>query len=334
MAARTATGRWSRPCPSTTWNAHRPTACRWTMPACCSCWPWTSNSTRRAWRSGWTAAAGSARHGRRRRRGLLPAVEVRAEGLALLAHDAEAVPGGRFHHPPAFDEGDLARTEALEAVGLGIDVVGLDVQVHARLVRDLLQQDHRLVVGGGQHRVAAVAVLVGRGDRLAQGGAPEGGGRAEVIDLAIQDQGHESAVVGHGGTPAGWKPDDTPAARPRHSRLPGSPPGPAARRRGTISWAGPCRPAARAGSARPRRRWRRGGRRSARSAGGGAPRSRPSPRPRHATAGRHRRWPRTAAPPPGWRSGRRTCRSWTARSCSRTARWRRCCAPRPARAGG
>ena len=28
------------------------------VPPCCSCWKWTSNSTPRAWRSGWTAVAG------------------------------------------------------------------------------------------------------------------------------------------------------------------------------------------------------------------------------------------------------------------------------------
>src|SRR5690606_28474146 len=118
MAARTATARWSRRCRGTTSSAPRPMACRWTMPACWSCWAWTSNSTPRAWRSGWIAAAGSERHGRRH--GLLPAVEVRAEGLALLAHHAEAVPGRGFHHPPALDEGDLARAQALQPVGLGI----------------------------------------------------------------------------------------------------------------------------------------------------------------------------------------------------------------------
>src|SRR5690606_2730800 len=120
----------------------------------------------RAWRSGWTAAAAAAE---RRWSRLVPTVEVAAEALALRAHHAEAVPGRGFHHPPALDEGDLARAQALQPVGFGVDVVALDVQVHARFVLDLLQQDDRLVLVlvRGEHAVAAIAILVRSGDRLA-----------------------------------------------------------------------------------------------------------------------------------------------------------------------
>jgi len=45
-------------------------------------------------------------------------------------HDAEAMAGGCFHHPPAFDEADPARAEFFQSICLGIDVVALDVQVH------------------------------------------------------------------------------------------------------------------------------------------------------------------------------------------------------------
>src|SRR5690606_8244142 len=84
-----------------------------------------------------------------------------------------------------------------EALGLGVDIVGFDVQVDARGVVDLLQQQDRLVAFGGQTRVLAVAVLVDGLHALAQRLAPELDVRGEVVDLAVQDETRQSAVVGH-----------------------------------------------------------------------------------------------------------------------------------------
>src|SRR5690606_23026227 len=100
---------------------------------------------------------------------LFPAVQMRAERLALLAHHAEAVAAGRFHHPPGVNFLDLPRAERDQALRLGLDVVGLDVQMDARGMRDLLQQQDRFVGGGMQARVLAVVVLVERVDALAEG---------------------------------------------------------------------------------------------------------------------------------------------------------------------
>src|SRR5690606_19682434 len=93
----------------------------------------------------------------------VPGVEVRAEGFALLAHHAEAVPAGCFHHPPALAELDLPCAQLLQAGDLALDVVGFDVEMDATVVSDLLQQQDRLVGIGIQHRVAAIAVIVRRG---------------------------------------------------------------------------------------------------------------------------------------------------------------------------
>src|SRR5690606_21905735 len=153
-----------------------------------ACWPWTSSSTRRGWRSGWIGseagpegeptqsrgeASGGSGHGRDfpgaaqypppyrghgRSHSLVPAVEVRPERLALLADHAETVAAGRFHHPPGVDLLDLFRAQRHEALDFGVDIVGFDVQVDARGVVDLLQQQDRLVAFGGQTRVLAVAV--------------------------------------------------------------------------------------------------------------------------------------------------------------------------------
>src|SRR5690606_34995471 len=80
------------------------------------------------------------------------------------------------------------------------------VQVDARRVRDLLQQQDRLVVLRMQARVLAVAVLLERVHALAQGPAPELDVRREVVGLAVEDEGAEAAAVAHGGSlvPIWW----------------------------------------------------------------------------------------------------------------------------------
>lgn len=95
--------------------------------ACTRRWAAGGNHrSNRAWRRC------SNRRGRRQCfRPLLLSGPLIGRHLALAhAHDAEAMAGRCFHHPPAFDEAYPARAELLQAVGLGIDVVALDVQVH------------------------------------------------------------------------------------------------------------------------------------------------------------------------------------------------------------
>src|SRR5690606_4104095 len=251
----------------------------------------------------------------RQRFRLVPGVDVRAEGLALLADHAEAVAAGGFHHPPALAELDLLRTELFQARDLGFDVVGLDVEVDAAVVADLLQQQDRLVVAGIQHGVTAVAVLVRTGDRLAERLAPELDVGGEVRDLAVEDEGGQAAVVGHAaflrwmGARAYGRTSRV-RAHGRYGQTAGIAPRPgcfmrtmrkrwpvgasllhrrlrnsifratrASGFRGKRRFTAPARdrPASPSGSARPRRRCRRGGRRSATAGSPCATRSRRSP---------------------------------------------------------
>src|SRR5688500_4374926 len=128
---------------------------------------------------------------------VLPGVQMRTERSALLAHHAEAMAAGRFHHPPALDELDLLRAQPDQPFGLGIDIIAFDVEVDAAFVADLLQQQDRLVAFGVQFGVFAVAIDVQRRDRLAECLAPEPRGRLEVIDLAVENEGGQAAVVAH-----------------------------------------------------------------------------------------------------------------------------------------
>src|SRR5690554_2200817 len=130
----------------------------------------------------------------------VPAVEVRPERLALLAHHAEAVAAGRFHDHPGAHGLDLARAERDQPFDLGIDVVGLDVEVDARRMRDLLQQQDGFVVFGVQARVLAVAILVEGVDALAERLAPEFDVRRQIVGVAIEYEGAQAAVVGHDGS--------------------------------------------------------------------------------------------------------------------------------------
>src|SRR3546814_18647470 len=69
---------------------------------------------------------------------------------ALRAHHAEALAARRLHDPPALHLGDALGAERLQALHLRLDVVGLDVEMHAALVLDLLPQHLRLVRRAGR----------------------------------------------------------------------------------------------------------------------------------------------------------------------------------------
>src|SRR5213082_1490803 len=73
---------------------------------------------------------------------VVPGVRRVAERAALGSHDAESLPGGRLHHPPALEKLDALRAQRLEPLDLGFLVVGLDVDMHAALVaHGLHEQD-------------------------------------------------------------------------------------------------------------------------------------------------------------------------------------------------
>ena len=93
-------------------------------------------------------------------------------GPRCWVHDAEALPGWSFHHPPALDEPHPPRPQPFQAPRLRLQVVGLDVQVDATLVRDLLDEEQRLFRRGLQR---AVTGLVGAEHLAAERPAPEAG---------------------------------------------------------------------------------------------------------------------------------------------------------------
>src|SRR5256885_1987861 len=76
---------------------------------------------------------------------LRPLVCATVERPALRVHHAKALPGRRFHHPPALHVRDPPRAELLQALHFRFQVVGLDVEVDAAGVVDLLHEQHGLV---------------------------------------------------------------------------------------------------------------------------------------------------------------------------------------------
>src|SRR3954454_12717448 len=88
---------------------------------------------------------------------------VAGERAPLRAHDAEALAGGRLHHPPALDEGDALCAQRLQPPRLRLLIVGLDVEVDASLVRNLLDEHERLAGAAGELAVVGLVLrrLVG-----------------------------------------------------------------------------------------------------------------------------------------------------------------------------
>src|SRR6266851_9925170 len=123
-----------------------------------------------------------------------PLVAVGANRPALRIDHAEAVAGGRFHHPPPLHERDALRAQRLEPAHLGVQVVALDVQMDPARVRDLLQEHHRLLGAGAQ---LAIGAALGRDlrDGAAQRPAPEVRRAVDVGGPAIDDEGRQLALV-------------------------------------------------------------------------------------------------------------------------------------------
>src|SRR5215813_7900913 len=91
----------------------------------------------------------------------VPDVGLRRKICALRGHYAKALAGGRLHHLPALDGGDAPRAEPRETQHLCLDVVGLDVEVHAAGVGDLLDLEVHLIRRRVESAVDGVQRLVG-----------------------------------------------------------------------------------------------------------------------------------------------------------------------------
>jgi len=64
---------------------------------------------------------------------LRPIIRIGVQRPTLRLQHAKPLPGRRFHHPPPLDVGDLLGAQRLQPRHLGLDVVGLDVEVHPAL---------------------------------------------------------------------------------------------------------------------------------------------------------------------------------------------------------
>src|SRR3954452_12699306 len=157
-------------------------------------------------RPGWAAPGGKARWRRRcitvcrllrPRRALFEQLrEVDLEDAELVipgvAKDPEVVPAFLLVVPTCGSKG-------FEAADLGLDVVGLQIEVHPLLVRlrvgGALEQEPDRPFGQTEFPIDGVAVRVERFLDGVERGAPEGGALVEVGD--VDDEVRKSAAVSH-----------------------------------------------------------------------------------------------------------------------------------------
>src|SRR5437762_41073 len=123
----------------------------------------------------------------------LPPIGVAGKVGALRAANAEALPGRRRHHHPRPVALDLACTELPEARDLGLDVVGLDIEVDTAFMRHGLDLADDLIGVHLQRHVHRVARVFDR--RTTERLTPEPRCAAELRRLAIDDHGAEATVV-------------------------------------------------------------------------------------------------------------------------------------------
>src|SRR5579872_6504843 len=125
----------------------------------------------------------------------LPPIRLLGELRTLCPHDAEALPGGRFHHPPALDLGDPLGAQLLQPRDLGIDIVGLDVEMDPARMVHLLDLDIEFVGAGVENGVVLVLGVGRRPDLQAQSLAPETRGGFQILGPAIDDESAELAAM-------------------------------------------------------------------------------------------------------------------------------------------
>ena len=128
-------------------------------------------------------------------RALLPSIRVVGEGFALRVHDTEAVSAGGFHDPPAWELLHSPCAELLETLHLSLDIVGLDVDVYATRVTNLLQQYRDFTVRRPQPDVVLLRRIIGVLRGTSQRFTPEIFCPTQVIGLTIDDDGSKSAFV-------------------------------------------------------------------------------------------------------------------------------------------
>src|SRR5262245_48115355 len=109
--------------------------------------------------------------------GLLPDVGFLEEVLAECRDDAEALTRRRLHHHPVAHRFNALGAEPFQPPDLGLDIVGLDVDVDAARVLDRLNLDVEAVVRARITGIARLPGLAAGARRHTESGAPEPGRR-------------------------------------------------------------------------------------------------------------------------------------------------------------
>src|SRR5688572_26622684 len=113
---------------------------------------------------------------------------------ALPRHDAEAMPAGILHHPPFLDLLHALRAELFQPRHLGVDVVGLDIEVHPFAARlDALDDEVQM-----RPRQVGVALLRRVLELAAQRLAPEPGDGWMRLRAGVDQDGANPAAMRHG----------------------------------------------------------------------------------------------------------------------------------------
>jgi len=115
--------------------------------------------------------------------------------LALAAKSGRCGRTTQKRWPVALHHADAARAELLQTAHFRLDVVALDIEMHAAFMTHLLHFEVRLVGGGTENAVQRL--LIGRRKhRQLECRRPEICGRVEV-GAAVDDESGETALV-HG----------------------------------------------------------------------------------------------------------------------------------------
>jgi hypothetical protein len=126
---------------------------------------------------------------------LLPSDRKFCERRRGRTHHAEPLSRRRFHYPPGMYRLDALGAQFFQPADFRLDIVGFNVEVHAARVAHNLHLDLQAMLGVDESLVGLA--LAGRqlSDRHAESAAPELGGGAEVLGLAINDETAEFAFV-------------------------------------------------------------------------------------------------------------------------------------------
>lgn len=102
-------------------------------------------------------------------------------GVTLDGEHANEVPAGGTKYMAFLPLRDLGRPESEEALGLGMDIIGLDVEVEPRSVVNGLERGHQ--AGKGFRQFDELGLRLVRSGRDAESRGPESG---RLIDLRFR----------------------------------------------------------------------------------------------------------------------------------------------------